>query len=102
MNITRHAQLRINQRMPRRPTALDRLIDDVIRYGVGLEDASGRVRDYIRTRTTGPNVRVVLYNGYTFVFKNQALVTVYRIRGAARRLAGRQQRRKREAMRRGS
>lgn len=102
MNITNHARRRIHQRMARRPPAgeLGRLVEQVLQYGISLEDARGRVRDYIRARTVARSVRVVLFNGYTFIFNHGALVTVYRIRGVVRRLAGRQQRRKREDLQR--
>lgn len=102
MNVTQHARRRIHERMALRPAAdeIDWLIQKVLLYGVGLEDARGRVRRYIRARTVARSVRVVLFNGYTFVFRNNSLVTVYRIRGVVRRLAGRQQRRKRETIQR--
>lgn len=102
MNITGHARRRIHERMAPRPAAdeLDRLVERVLVYGLSLEDARGRVRDYIRARTVARTVKVILFNGYTFIFNRGALVTVYRIRGVVRRLAGRQQRRKREQLQR--
>lgn len=102
VQVTHHARRRIQERMAPRPPAneIDRLVEKVLLYGVGIEDARGRVREYIRARTVTRNVRVILFNGYTFIFNQGALVTVYRIRGTVRRLAARLQRKKREAIQR--
>ena len=82
MLITKHAKLRVLQRVkPRRfRKSVDEIAADAWNYGTTFRQTSGKLRSYMRriftAKKTADNTRLFL--GHTWVFCGETLVTVWK------------------------
>lgn len=96
MQVSKHGAKRARQRVGIPKKAVDRMARTALERGIGHEEATGKLRDYIgwlyeKYDGNGNNIRV--YGDKVYVFHDAILITVLNVPGEHRKAAMYQQER---------
>ena len=90
LQVSRHGERRARQRVGIPKKAVDRMARTALERGIGHEQATGKLRDYIgwlyeKYDGNGNNIRV--YGDKVYVFHDAILITVLNVPGEHRKAA---------------
>lgn len=98
IHVTRHARMRVRQRLGRPARAVQRAAREAWLHGITIDQTAGNLRVFLdeKIERHGKGHDMRIFRGCVYVFEQEALITVYHVPAKLQLAARKQERRARE------